>query len=425
MIPESIRILIENRFGKKIVYSKDCEALSFSIKKVCYENLSPTTLKRLFGFAKSIDQPRTYTFDVLANYIGCIDWSTLLAKMEQAESFSEERIHLIKLEDQKNKHLLHHQVSISLTTQSINTKSVIELCKKFGKEPEVFPFLTDMISIAAFQKNVTFLSKVFALPNVYNIKTHDPLGYYYIGQTFGLMLRMHKDLSGELLKPLATNINAQKYFIEWFVDEDQLQEYYGQLIDVYYQEAIRTPQRNLFYFSLKYKQAAQKRDTTNQNKWFKKLQRIEITKDFHPIPVGRSIGIQVCEMGSVRYDVSSKLYQTIQTFGFKQEYDQAISFMLYLSKELFNGDRIDWLIPILKEFEKYHGKWELYNRSKNHWGIKIENQLRIYASYTYFVSDNIKRAKLCFGKIDPNLFEPFIYKIIYTDYIKVQEVLKK
>ena len=399
--------------------------MSFSIKKICGENLSPTTLKRLFGFAKSIDQPRTYTLDVLANYIGFIDWSTLLAKMEQAESFSEERIHLIKLEDQKNKHLLHHQISISLTTQSINTKSVIDLCKKFGKESEIFPFLTDMISIAANQKNINFLSKVFSLPNVYNIKTHNPLGYYYIGQTIGLTLRMHKDLLDELLKPLASNINAQKYFIEWFVDEDQLQEYYGKLIDAYYEEADRTPQRNLFYFSLKYKQAVQIGDTIDQNKWLNKLQRISITEDFHPIPVGRSTGIQICEMGSIGYDISAKHYQVIQNFGFKQDYDKAISFMLYLSKELFLGDRNDWLLPLLKEFEKYHGKWELYNRSKNHWGIKIENQLRIYASYAHILSGNIKTAKICFGKIDPNLFEPFMYKLIYTDYLKVQESLKK
>jgi len=425
MIPDTIRINIENRFGKKILYSKDCEALSFSIKKACHENVSPTTLKRLFGFAKSIDQPRTYTLDVLANYIGFIDWSTLIAEIEQAESFSEGKIHLIKLEDEKNKYLLHHQISISLTTQTINTKSIIELCRKFGKEPEIFPFLTEMISIAANQKNIIFLSKVFSLPNVYNIKTHNPLGYYYIGQTFGLMLRKHKDLLDELLNPLASNINAQKYFIEWFVDEDQLLEYYGKLIDAYFEKADKNPQRNLFYFSLKYKQAAQIGDTLNQNKWLKKLQRITITEDFHPIPVGRSIGIQICEMVSVGYDNSAKHYQVIKNLGFKQDYDKAISFMLYLSKELFIGDRIDWLVPILKEFEKYHGNWELYNRSKNHWGIKVENQLRIYASYAYFVNNDIKAAKTCFAKIDPNLFEPFMYKLIYTHYLKVQEALKK
>jgi hypothetical protein len=234
MLPNSIKVLIENRFGKKISYSKDCEALSYSIKKVC-QKISPTTLKRLFGFAKSIDQPRTYTLDLLANYIGFIDWGTLLAKMEQAGSFSNENLQLNINDLQNNKNLLHHQISISLTTQSINTKQVVELCKKFGSEPEIFPFITELINIAANQKNIQFLSKVFSLPNVYNLKSSTILGYYYIGQTFGLAMRMHKDICDELIMPLASNKNAQKYFIEWFVDEDQLQSYYGKLLDAYFQ----------------------------------------------------------------------------------------------------------------------------------------------------------------------------------------------
>ena len=425
MIPNSIRILIENRFGKKITYSKDCEALSFNIKKVCQEKISPTTLKRLFGFAKSIDQPRTYTLDLLANYIGFIDWVTLLAKMEQANNFSEEKILRLNTEIKKNKHLLHHQISISLTTQFINSKLVNELCKRFGKEPEIFPFITELITIAANQKNIQFLSKVFSLSNVFNIKTHEPLGYYYIGQTFGLMLRMHKDISEELILPLASNINAQKYFIEWFVDEDQLHGYYGKLLDTYYLKAERKPERDLFYFCLKYKQSSQVGDSINQNKWFKKISKININPDFHPIPIGRAIGIRICNSANNNFDKTSKLYEEIQTFGFKQEYNKSISFLLYLCREIFNGQRIDWLIAVLKEFENYHGKWELYNRSKDHWGIKIENQLRIYAAFAYHKTNEIKLGNICFKKIDSNLFEPFMYKQIHHDYIQVQEFLKK
>ena len=96
--------------------------------------------------------------------------------------------------------------------------------------------------------------------------------------------------------------------------------------------------------------------------------------------------------------------------------------MLYLCRELFNSQRFDWLIRVLKEFENYHGKWKLYNRSKDHWGIKIENQLRIYAAFAYHQTNEIKLGNICFKKIDSNLFEPFMYKQIHHDYIKVQEV---
>ena len=54
MISANIKLLIENRFGRKILYSKDCEALAISIRKSCNESISATTLKRIFGFAKNI-----------------------------------------------------------------------------------------------------------------------------------------------------------------------------------------------------------------------------------------------------------------------------------------------------------------------------------------------------------------------------------
>lgn len=424
MIPDHIRYLIEGRFGKKIAYSKDCESLAYSIEKVCIEKISPTTLKRLFGFAKSIDQPRTYTLDLLANYIGFIDWSTLLAKAEQANSFSESNQARKDRLPSHNVQLLNHQIAISLTTNSININSVIDLCKKYGNEPEIFSFLTAMISIAASQKNIQFLSKVYSLPNIFNSKSHHPLGFYYVGQTMGLLLRKHNDISEELIEILAKNFNAQKYFIEWFVDEDHLHDYYGKLLDAYFKKVKKTNQSTLFYSSIKYKQCFQKEDFDQQKKWLKRLQNISVNEDIHPIPAGRHTAILICEFSKSGYNIKSSYYQVILQFAFKKEYDLAISFMLYLCRELFCRNRMDWMVPIINEFEVYHGEWELMNRSKDHWGIKIENQLKIYAAYSSFVSGNLKSARHYLAKIDSNLFEPFMYKQIHHDYIKVLEAVK-
>ncbi len=424
MIPDHIRFLIEGRFGKKIAYSKDCEALAYSIEKVCVERISPTTLKRLFGFAKSIDQPRTYTLDLLANYVGFIDWSTLLAKVEQASSFSETEKLKKEIIPGNHVQLFNHQIAISLTTESIHINSVIDLCKRFGNEPEIFPFLTAMISIAAGQKNIQFLSSIYSFKNIFTSKTHHPLGFYYIGQTMGLMMRRHNDISDELIIPLASNVHAQKYFIEWFVDEDHLHGYYGKLLDAYYLKVKKTAHSNLFYYCLKYKQCYQIGDAVQQNKWFKKLNKIKLTEDFHPIPAGRQTGIAICELSKTGYNIKSNLYQNIVLFAFKKEYDHAIGFLLYICRELFSRNRMDWMISIINEFELHHGEWEIFNRTNDHWGIKIENQLRIYAAYSSFISGNIKTARHFLSKIDPNLFEPFIYKQIHHDYIKVLEAIK-
>ena len=70
MIPELLKNRIELRFGKSIRYAKDCNQLSADIEKHCYEKLSATTLKRVFGLAISDTQPRLFTLDVLAHYAG-------------------------------------------------------------------------------------------------------------------------------------------------------------------------------------------------------------------------------------------------------------------------------------------------------------------------------------------------------------------
>ena len=68
MITVAIRQKIEARYGKPLRYSKDCEGLANSINKFCLDRISVTTLKRLFGFAKNVEQPRLYTLDVIAAY---------------------------------------------------------------------------------------------------------------------------------------------------------------------------------------------------------------------------------------------------------------------------------------------------------------------------------------------------------------------
>jgi hypothetical protein len=424
MIPQHIRLLFERRFGKKIIYSKDCEVLSKNIEKVCQEKISPTTIKRLFGFAKSIDQPRTYTLDVLANYVGFINWSTLLAKMEQADSFLDTNIQTLHTTPINDIHLLHHQISISLTTQSINIDSFTSLCKQFGHQAEIFPFITEMISIAARQKNIIFLSKVFKQIDVFQDKPERGLGYYYIGQTMGLMLRTHPDIADALIPILAGQPNARAYFIEWFVDEDYLTGYYGRLLDAYYLKQKRSPQSSLFYYCLKYQQAKELELFKDQIEYFKKLKSIEINDKFHAIIIGRYVGILILnESKSDTFE--TEYWDWILDMGIRKPYDEAISFLFYLIRALYDSNRYKMIVRLIDNFEQYHGIWDMFNRSKNHWGIKIENQLRIYASFYFLQIGNKKSALYHFKKIDSNYFDPFIYNQMNVHYIKVQALLKK
>lgn len=425
MITAAIRQKIEARFGKPIRYSKDCEGLAISINKSCHERVSVTTLKRLLGFAKCVDHPRLYTLDVIAAYIGYKDWSSLLANIDTSESISASSgVKSMNQETFSNDiHLLHHQISISLTTQTIQTKKIMSLCRQLGNKPEIFPFVIEMIGIGARQKNIQFLRQIFNLPNIFDEKIHSILQMYYIGQTMGLMMRSHPDIAEELTESLAANSTAQHFFIEWFVDEDYLQGYYGKLLDAYHRHKQSVAQDKLFYYCLKYSQAAQEGNVIQRLNWYKKIKGLKIPAHLHEIPAARYTGICLSEESGHQFNASSIYYRIIRQYVYVKNYEKAIGFTLYLCRELFRGMRTDWLVQVINELETYHGKPR--KKLKNHLDSLTQNELTIYWAYAIFLQGNKRKALQYFRAVDPNLFDPFMYQQMHRDYIYVAERLKE
>ena len=421
MITTAIRQKIEARYGKTLRYSKDCEGLANSINKFCHERLSITTLKRLLGFAKAVEQPRLYTLDVIAAYVGYEDWSSLLANIEKSESV----VALITIKSKveigssNDPQLLHHQISISLTTQSINIKKIVSLCKRLGKHSEIFPFIIEMIGIGARQKNILFLKQIFDLPSIFDEKTHGPIPIYYIGQTMGLVLRSHPDIADEITASLSANKNAQQYFIEWFVDEDHLEGYYGKLLDAYHRKKRTEVKDKLFYFSLKYSQAVQSGNVIQRIGWYKKIKQLKLPTSLHEILTARYIGICLSEESGHHFTTTSTYYSTIQLYINVKEYEKALGFTLYLCRELFRSMKTDWLVQVINDFESYHGK--IIKKVKTHLDSLTQNELFIYKAYANLLQGNKRKAFQYLKIVDPNLFDPFIYQQIHKDYIYVFE----
>ena len=425
MIPDAIRKKIEARFGKPIRYSKDCEALAYSINKISSDRISATTLKRLLGFAKSIEQPRLFTLDLIAIYVGYNDWSSLLANIESAENI----IIPISLGQYKNSdsfasvHLLNHEISISLTTQSININRIINLCRSHGKYLEIYPFVIELIGIAAHQKNILFLKQVFDLPNVFTERNNNTLQLYYVGQSIGIMMRRHSDLAEDLIELYGAHKKAQQFFIEWFVDEDYLQGYYGKLLDAYHLNRRRKIQDRLFYFALKYSQVLQTGNIIQSKIWYKKIKDLKLPAHVHEIPAARYFGIILAEDAAPGIDVYSALYKNILQYLKVKNYVKAIGFTLFLCRKLFRRKKTKWLTQVIKDFEKYQKN--TLKTLPSHLDSITENELNIYIAYAYFTQGNKKLAKQYFDNIDANLFDPFMYQQMHKDYITVSETLKK
>ncbi len=421
MIPNAIRNKIESRFGKPIRYSKDCEALAYSINKNSSDRISATTLKRLLGFAKNIEQPRLFTLDLIATYVGDSNWSSLLANIESAENL----ILPVSLGQFKNAdsfasvHLLNHEISISLTTQSINLNRVVNLCSTHGKLPGIYPFVIELIGIAAHQKNILFLKQVFDLPNVFTERNNNTLPLYYVGQSIGIMMRRHPDLAEDLIDLYAAHKKAQQFFIEWFVDEDYLQGYYGKLLDAYHLNKHRKIQDRIFYFTLKYSQALQTDDILKSKVWYKKIKELNLPAQVHEIPAARYFSIMLAE--DATHGINSGLYKNILQYLNVKDYVKVIGFTLFLCRKLFKKEKTEWLVQVIKDFEKYQEK--AIKTLPSHLDKITENELYIYISYVHHIEGNKKLAKQYFNNIDANLFDPFMYQQMHKDYITVSEIL--
>jgi hypothetical protein len=69
---------IEQKFNKEIRYPSDCEALAGDILHVTKQAISTSTLKRIFGFIAGSKEPRLYTLDVIAQYLGYSNWDNYI-----------------------------------------------------------------------------------------------------------------------------------------------------------------------------------------------------------------------------------------------------------------------------------------------------------------------------------------------------------
>ena len=78
--------LIEEKFGKKIIYDKDLLALSQAIKDELGQSISHQTLRRLFK--GQIKTHRATTKDVLANYLGYSNYEMLIQDLGEDADIS-------------------------------------------------------------------------------------------------------------------------------------------------------------------------------------------------------------------------------------------------------------------------------------------------------------------------------------------------
>ena len=96
-VPEiqSLLTAVEIKYGKPILSTNDFNTLSAIIRFEGHENLSPSTLKRLWGYVSQETTPRRATLDILSRFVGKSNFSdfciSLLGSYSDSSCYTETR----------------------------------------------------------------------------------------------------------------------------------------------------------------------------------------------------------------------------------------------------------------------------------------------------------------------------------------------
>lgn len=176
MISNLIKEKIEVRFGQAIRYSKDCEALAGDISHNTGYTVSGSTIKRLMGFVKGIQEPRLYTLDAIAEYLGHPSFEDLIKEFDTSSYSDFVEIESLGLADIKvNEHIkFTYQPNREITVKYLkeNSFEIIEVVNSKLQEGDIINFNQIVLSHPLFIKDV--------------IRKQNSLGQYIAGKISGI-----------------------------------------------------------------------------------------------------------------------------------------------------------------------------------------------------------------------------------------------
>ena len=99
----TLRKDIENEAKRRIRTPYDFEFLAGVIWERLHEHISPTTLKRLWGYIDGADTARRSTLCLLAQFLGYADWETYVASLAartdvESAAFNADGVHIDDLQ---------------------------------------------------------------------------------------------------------------------------------------------------------------------------------------------------------------------------------------------------------------------------------------------------------------------------------------
>lgn len=67
---EELKSRVEQKYGRLLSTTTDFEEFSYTLQKSLNRTISPSTLKRIWGYVNDVHKTRKFTLDILACYLG-------------------------------------------------------------------------------------------------------------------------------------------------------------------------------------------------------------------------------------------------------------------------------------------------------------------------------------------------------------------
>lgn len=180
---EKLKQAIEKKAGRTMKSPVDFDRLSYLIHENIREQISSSTLKRLWGYVPSPHMPRYSSLSTLARYIGYLDWDAFcqsLPTSTESYFFTSETIHSATLQPGRRLKIeWNPDRRCTIEYQGNSTYSVIE------------SFNTQINTGDTFQVEHFYLHQPLILTNLCRKITTDSFSEpvnYIIGHQTGLTL---------------------------------------------------------------------------------------------------------------------------------------------------------------------------------------------------------------------------------------------
>ena len=394
---ERLRARVAQSLAFLLTTNKNFDVLSNIIFERTGAMLSNSTLRRVFQYDCG-NNPTKTTLDLICKTIGLTSWQEFV-EHENTQSLSDltQYITIIKLQGIHN-----HEQTLKIITDSLN-------------DPNFYMLLEAIVQIAITSRDMQFLGQLFDIPGMFtkeNEKAGDDQKIFNFIHNLVIGLNQ-SGLMPELIEYFGSNPKAQVFVVEWYVDEDNLNGYYHQLLQVYNRHKT-TPEALLFYNCLMYQHAIENK--LPKKTWADAIGGFDENIDVHYIPRARRFATILLEARE-NSEIVSDILQKTRDFYQQLNDDEKINAALYMVKLFFVARKHEVINIILSFTQDTNAIDKPINDRVN------SNQLKIYRAYTLFKKGEKTNAMHKLNEFNPVFVNTFIHNHIMHDFQVISDLI--